>query len=226
MSILEHGYPRSQRERPARTLGTGPMPDDEPPSTSPSGTAGAPSGRRRALLDLVRERAYTRREQPFLLSSGAYSFDYVDLRRAVARGADLELAARAVLDLLDERGVVLEVIGGMTMGADPVAHAVALLGGGEWFSVRKAAKEHGSGRRVEGAELGPGRQAVLFEDTVTTGGSILEALAVVQETGAEVVLACTLLDRGDAAAVRFAAAGVPYEALLGYRDLGIEPIVP
>ena len=109
----------------------------------------------------------------------------------------------------------------MTMGADPVAHAVALLGGFDWFSVRKQEKHHGTGRRVEGASLGEGVRAVLFEDTVSTGRSALEALEVVRASGAEVVLACTLLDRGDEAAPAFAAAGVPYEALLTYRDLGL-----
>lgn len=179
---------------------------------------------RDALLAVVRERGYARREEPFLLSSGEYSHDYVDLRRALCRGADLALAARAVIERLSELDVLLDAIGGMTMGADPVAHAVAVLAGAEWFSVRKEPKGHGKGRRVEGAELGPGRRAVVFEDTVSTGGSILQALEVVLETGAEVPLACTLLDRGEAATARFEALGVPYAALLDYRDLGIDPV--
>lgn len=181
---------------------------------------------RDALLAVVRERGYARRDEPFLLSSGEYSHDYVDLRRAFCRGEHLALAARAVLERLAELDVVLDAIGGMTMGADPVAHAVAVLAGAEWFSVRKEAKGHGKGRRVEGADLGPGRRAVVFEDTVSTGGSILQALEVVRETGAEIPLACTLLDRGDAARARFEALGVPYAALLDYRDLGIDPVGP
>jgi orotate phosphoribosyltransferase len=186
---------------------------------------GAPGNRRGALLAVVRERGYQRREEPFRLSSGGLSHDYVDLRRAVARGEDLALAATAVLEHLAAAGIAFDAIGGMTMGADPVSHAAAVLGGVDWFSVRKEAKGHGSGRRVEGAELGPGRRVVLFEDTVSTGASFLQALGAVQETGAEVVVACTLLDRGDDARRRFAALGVPYTALLDYHDLAIEPIV-
>ncbi len=110
------------------------------------------------------------------------------------------------------------------MGADPVAHAVAMLTGTAWFSVRKAEKAHGSRRRIEGAELGPGVRAVVFEDTVSTSRSMLEALDVVEAAGAEVVLACTLLDRSDTAAALLAERSIPYLALLTYRDLGIEVI--
>jgi orotate phosphoribosyltransferase len=181
---------------------------------------------REALLAVVLERGYTRSDEPFRLSSGGTSHDYVDLRRAVARGKDLRLAAEAVVAALADRGIDFDVIGGMTMGADPVAHAVAVLTGTSWFSVRKAEKSHGSRRRIEGAEVGPGVRAVLFEDTVSTSRSLVEALDVVEASGASVALACTLLDRGDTAAPRLAERSVPYLALLSYRDLGIEPIVP
>ncbi len=189
-----------------------------------------PGGDGRArLLDLVRERGYRRSAEPLLLSSGGTSYDYVDLRRAFARGEDLRLAAEVVAaSVAAARGASpgFDAIGGMTMGADPVAHAVALLTSTEWFSVRKGEKAHGSRRRVEGAELGPGVRTVVFEDTVSTGRSLLEALDVVASTGAEVVLACSILDRGRLAAARFAELRVPYLALLDYGDLGIEAIDP
>jgi len=178
------------------------------------------------LLLVVAKRGYERRDEPFALSSGGFSHDYVDLRRAVARGPDLELAARAVLEVLGSASVVFDAIGGMTMGADPVAHAVALLSGREWFSVRKLPKDHGRGQRIEGAALGPGRAAVLFEDTVSTGSSIFSAYDAIVESGAKVVAACTLLDRGDAARERFAALGIRYVPVLTYKDLDIEPILP
>ena len=181
---------------------------------------------RHRLVELVRTRGYTRSAEPFRLSSGGYSRDYVDLRRAVAGGDDLRLAAEAVVAHLEAVGVGFTAIGGMTMGADPVAHAVAMVTGRRWFSVRKAEKSHGSRRRIEGAELGPGVAVVVFEDTVSTGGSLLDALDVVQATGAEVACCCTILDRSRSAGERFAARGVRYEALLGYADLGIEPIEP
>lgn len=191
--------------------------DDQHPSRlAPSLRAG--------LVELVLDRGYVRTEEPFRLSSGGTSRDYVDLRRAVARGDDLRLVAEAVLEHLAGLGAAFEAIGGMTMGADPVAHAAALVGGRSWFSVRKAEKAHGSKRRIEGADLGAGTRVVVFEDTVSTGRSLLEAVEVVAATGAEIVRCCTVLDRGEAARAAFAERGVPYGALLTYADLGIEPL--
>lgn len=192
--------------------------DERPSRLSPA--------RHERLVELVLERGYVRSKEPFRLSSGGTSRDYVDLRRAVARGDDLRLAAEAVLEHLGGPGAVFDAIGGMTMGADPVAHAAALLGGRSWFSVRKAEKAHGSKRRIEGAALGEGVRVVVFEDTVSTGASILEAYEVVAASGAEVVACCTLLDRGEVARAAFAERAVRYGALLTYVDLGIEPIGP
>lgn len=176
------------------------------------------------LLELVRTRAYQRSAVPFVLSSGATSYDYVDLRRAVARGEDLRLAAEALIDHLARLGVEYAAIGGMTMGSDPVAHAVALLSDKAWFAVRKGDKSHGSRRRVEGADL-DGTQVVVFDDTTSTGGSILEAYEVARAAGADVVHACSLLDRGDAARSAFSGLGVAYSSVLDYRDLGIDPVL-
>ncbi len=167
-------------------------PEHDGPVPPPTGA----DALREQLLALVLERGYTRRAEPFQLSSGGTSRDYVDLRRAVALGDDLRLGAEAVIAHVATLGVDFDVVGGMTMGADPVAHAVALLSGRAWFSVRKTEKQHGTRRRIEGGEVGPGVRVLLFEDTISTGRSILEALQVVRDAGAEVVLACTLLDRG------------------------------
>ena len=202
----------------------GPGAGGGPDSGSGAGSTGRIIDRR--LLALVRERGYERRDEPFSLSSGGVSRDYVDLRRAVARGASLEIAARAVIDRLAVERIDFDVIGGMTMGADPVAHAVALLSGRAWFSVRKAEKGHGRQQRIEGAELGPGVRAVVIEDTVSTGRSLFEALDVVAATGAEVVAACTILDRGGDMSRAMQGRRVPYVALLSYLDLGIDPILP
>jgi orotate phosphoribosyltransferase len=184
------------------------------------------TGEEQLLRALVLEKGYERREEPFVLSSGGTSRDYVDLRRAVSRGRDLELAARGVVHALERAGIGFDAIGGMTMGADPVAHAVALLTGTAWFSVRKAEKAHGTGRRIEGAVLGTGTRAVVFEDTVSTGRSLLEALEVVRASGAGVVALCTLLDRGEALSAELGSRGVdvPFVRLLTYRDLGISPL--
>ncbi|HVB06096.1 MAG TPA: hypothetical protein VNF07_07635 [Acidimicrobiales bacterium] len=174
------------------------------------------------LLEVVKERGYTRREEPFRLAAGGYSHDYVDMRRAVGAGEDLRRCAEAVIAALE--GVDYVAIGGMTMGADPLSHAVALLSGKRWYSVRKAEKDHGAGRRIEGSELGPATPVVVFEDTVSTGQSLLDALDVVKETGAPIAACLTVLDRGEVASRRFAERGVSYLPLLTYRDLGIEPL--
>ena len=205
-------------------------------ATAPSSTGAAPPATepgpalRDLLREIVMERGYERREEAFLLSSGGRSHDYVDLRRAVSRGADLEIAGRAVAESLDRSGIAFDVIGGMTMGADPVAHAVAMLTGTAWFSVRKAPKEHGTGRRTEGAALEEGIRAVVFEDTVSTGRSLLDALDVVQSSPVEVVAVCTMLDRGESLQAelerRNGAAPIPFVRVLTYEDLGIEPLAP
>lgn len=203
--------------------------DSAPPAseTDPARPDELPPEELRAeLLRLVRDRGLTRRAEPFALSSGGSSHDYVDLRRAVSRGDDLRLAAQAVVAALGREGARFDAIGGMTMGADPVAHAVAMLSSTAWFSVRKAEKAHGSRRRIEGAQLTSASRVVLFEDTVTTGRSLVEALDVVQESGAQVLLACTLLDRGDVAAPLVATRATRYLALLRYDDIGIDPVTP
>jgi orotate phosphoribosyltransferase len=184
------------------------------------------SASRSDLRDLVLAKGYERREEAFSLSSGGTSHDYVDLRRAVAEGADLALASRAVGEGLDAAGIEFDAIGGMTMGADPVAHGVAMLTGRAWFSVRKAPKDYGTGRRTEGAELAAGTRAVVFEDTVSTGRSLLEALDVVLATPAEVVAVCTMLDRGEGLSGKLAERGfeAPLVRLLTYDDLGIRPL--
>lgn len=198
--------------------------DGDDPAESTLSSAKRSEELRQDLLELTKTRGYLRSAEPFKLSSGALSHDYVDMRRAVALGQDLRLAAEAVIAELEREAIAYDVIGGMTMGADPVAHAVALLSGRGWYSVRKAEKGHGARNRVEGSKLGPGVRAVVFEDTTSTGRSILEALDVVLETGASVVLALTILDRGEQARAAFAARSTPYRFLLNYSDLGIEAI--
>ena len=176
------------------------------------------------VLDVVRRLGYVRREEAFQLSSGGWSHDYVDGKRALAGGAELRLAAEAVVATAAERGIAFDAVGGLTMGADPLAHAVAVVSGAKWFSVRKEPKGHGRQRAVEGAELGPGMSVLVVEDVVTTGRSILQALDAVEGTGATVVLAVTVLDRGDVAARALGDRGVDYAPLATYADLGIDPV--
>jgi orotate phosphoribosyltransferase len=191
------------------------------PTGLPSGPVPLPPERIAELRDLVLERGYERRDEPFTLSSGATSHDYVDCRHVVATGAALRMVSQALIDVVD---VTWEVVGGPTMGADPLAHGVSLLSGAPWFSVRKTAKGHGRGSWVEGHRLGPGDRVLAVEDTASTGGSLLGAIERINQTGARVVAAATVLDRSPRVAERFAAAGIPWFPLLCWDDLGIDPL--
>lgn len=118
-------------------------------------------------------------------------------------------------------------IGGLTMGADPVAFGVAAVAATRGrslrsFSVRKEAKDHGVTGRVAGA-LEPGDRVVVTEDTVTRGTSLMEAVDVVRAFGAEPVLITVVVDRGTTCEAMAAAAGVPYRPLLTAADLGFAP---
>lgn len=167
---------------------------------------------------------YHRSEEPFTLASGQLSHDYVDGKLAVARGADLRLVSEAVIAAA---GQPFDAVGGLTMGADALAHGVALVADCLWFSVRKEPKARGLNRFIEGARLEPGHRVVLVDDVVTTGGSIFQAYDKVrEETGAVVVAVVTLVDRGDVARRHFEALGVQFHALVTYTDLGIEPVGP
>jgi orotate phosphoribosyltransferase len=176
---------------------------------------------RRQLGALVRTQGYERRAEPFRLTSGGWSHDYVDGKYALASGSALSLASRAVIDVVAEP---FDVVGGPTMGADALAHGVALLSGAAWFSVRKEPKGHGRQAWVEGARLAEGARVVFVEDVVSTGRSLLRAIDRVLELGAVPVAAVTLVDRGPAVARRFADRGIRYEPLLTWTDIGIDPL--
>jgi orotate phosphoribosyltransferase len=176
---------------------------------------------RSALADLVRREGYEFRDPPFQLTSGGWSHDYVDGKHAVATGAGLRQASQAVIDVVDRS---FDAVGGPTMGADALAHGVALLSGSAWFSVRKEPKGHGRGAWVEGARLAPGDRVLVVEDVVSTGASLLRAVDRIRELGVDVVAATALLDRSPAVGARFAEAGIDWRPLLTWVDLGIAPL--
>jgi orotate phosphoribosyltransferase len=176
---------------------------------------------RRSLAELVREHGYERREEPFELSSGGWSHDYVDGKHAIAGGEALRLACQSVIDVV---AGPFDAVGGPTMGADALAHGVSLLSGAGWFSVRKEPKGHGRQAWVEGARLSAGDRVVFVEDVVSTGGSLLRAVDRVLDLGVVPVAAVTLLDRGPAAGRLFAERGIAYQSLLRWTDIGIEPL--
>jgi orotate phosphoribosyltransferase len=176
---------------------------------------------RQQLATLVRQQGYERRDEAFRLTSGGWSHDYVDGKYALARGSALALACQAVIDVVGEP---FDAVGGPTMGADALAHGVALLSGAGWFSVRKEPKGHGRQAWVEGSRLVEGAQVVFVEDVVSTGASLLRAIDRVLELGAAAVAAVTLLDRGPAVARRFQDRGIRYEPLLTWSDIGIDAL--
>jgi orotate phosphoribosyltransferase len=182
--------------------------------------------RRAQLLDVVRQRALTRFDEPKELASGELSTDFIDAKRGLSRGADLRLACRVIADSVAAAGIDFDAVGGLTLGADQFSHGVAtyLDDDHEWFVVRKKAKGRGTDQLVEGAVLSAGTRVLLVDDVVTTGGSIQKAYRNVLETGATVVAAVTLVDRSDMASAFFDSEGVAYLPLFTYLDLGIDPI--
>lgn len=158
-----------------------------------------------------------------VLSSGQEADYYVDLRRITLDGSAAPLVGQVMLDLTGD--VSYEAVGGLTLGADPVAtamlHAAAARGRAlDAFVVRKAEKRHGLQRRIEGPDVA-GRRVLAVEDTSTTGGSVLTAVEVLREVGAEVVGVAVVVDRDTGARERIEAAGVPYYAAYGLVELGL-----
>ncbi|MDT5018923.1 MAG: orotate phosphoribosyltransferase, partial [Mycobacterium sp.] len=176
-----------------------------------------------AAFDLIRTRGHERRAEPFKLVSGQLSHDYIDGKYAIDTGERLTIVSRAVADLATANGIEFDAVGGLTMGADPLAHGIAMVTGKAWFSVRKEQKTRGREQWIEGTRLEPGTRVMLVDDVISTGGSTEIALERVTAAGAVVTGVIPMVDRGDAAAKRFALRNIPFVALVTYRDLGIEP---
>ena len=158
-----------------------------------------------------------------LLSSGREADHYVDLRRITLDGQAAPLVGEVMLDLTAE--LDYEAVGGLTLGADPVAAAMlhAAAGRGrrlDAFVVRKSEKSHGLQRRVEGPDVA-GRRVLAVEDTSTTGASVLTAVEALRDEGAEVVAVAVIVDRATGARERIEQAGLTYRAAYGLTDLGL-----
>ncbi|MFD4786310.1 orotate phosphoribosyltransferase [Streptomyces sp. NPDC058459] len=182
-----------------------------------------PSGTRDGLLQQIKDKAVVHGR--VTLSSGLEADYYVDLRRVTLDGEAAPLVGQVLLDLTAD--LDFDAVGGLTMGADPVAaamlHAAAARGRKlDAFVVRKAAKAHGLQRRVEGPDIA-GRRVLVVEDTSTTGGSPLAAVEAVREAGAEVVGVATIVDRATGAAEKIeSGAGVPYRFAFSKDELGLD----
>lgn len=174
---------------------------------------------RAELHALVATRAF--RYGDFVLTSGRRSDYYVDGKQVTLDGRGLYLVARLALQRCRELQV--DAVGGLTLGADPIAGAVAALSGATErpiaaFIVRKQAKEHGTGRSIEGPPLQPGARVVLVDDTLTTGGSFLIARDRVVEAGAQVVEAFCVVDREEGGREALEGAGIPVFALFARSE--------
>jgi orotate phosphoribosyltransferase len=181
------------------------------------------AARRERLIELIKLRSF--QEGPeFKLASGKTSTFYFNMKPTMLDSEGSYLVASLILDQL--QGTDVDLIGGLEMGAVPIASSVAAVAFTEGrklsaFFVRKQAKEHGTQSLVEGLAKGEsmaGKKVVVVEDVTTTGGSALKAAEALKAAGAEIVRVITIVDRLDGASETFAAAGLPFEPLLTLSD--------
>lgn len=164
----------------------------------------------------------------FTLSSGQRSSYYIDARKTTMSAEGLELIGRLGLDLIRGRGWAPRSVGGLTMGADPVAYAVALASRQsppilDGFSVRKATKEHGTKRRVEG-NFDAGDQVVIVEDVLTSGGSAIQAVDAVRAEGGIVLGVLAVVDREQGGRQAIESKQIEVVTITTISRLGIDPI--
>ena len=162
----------------------------------------------------------------FTLTSGKKATYYIDLRRVSLDHRVAPLIGQVMVDLIADIPSV-DAVGGLTMGADPVAAAVLHQGVArglayDAFVVRKEPKDHGRGKQVEGPDL-EGKRVVVLEDTSTTGGSPLKAIEALLKVGAEIAAVAVVVDRATDAREVIEGAGYRYLAAIGLHDLGLEP---
>lgn len=172
------------------------------------------------LFALLRDKSV--RHGTFTLTSGRTSDFYVDARQTTLHGEGAWLVAKLLLERLREDVVG---VGGLTLGADPIACATAAVAWTQGrvlhaFLIRKAPKGHGTGRLVEGlANLPAGSKVAVVEDTTTTGGSLLAAVERAREAGLDVVQCITVVERQEGAREHLAEHGLVLEALATRADL-------
>ena len=177
------------------------------------------------LAELLRRRSI--RHGDFVLASGARSSYYIDCRPSTMSGEGQALIGRMGLAALRARGWRPRSVGGLTMGADPVAYAIARASVDQppaldAFSVRKQAKEHGTGKRVEG-NFAAGDEVVVIEDVITSGGSALQAIDAIRAEGGIVLGVLAVVDREQGGRAKLEAAGHPVLALTTATQLGLRP---
>lgn len=165
------------------------------------------------------------RRGDFVLASGQRSSYYIDCRQSTMSAEGMVLIGRMGLAAVRAAGWRPQAIGGLTMGADPVAYAVAAASFGtdleiDAFSVRKETKAYGTGRQIEG-NFQPGSDVVVVEDVITTGGSARKAISAVETAGGRVLGVLAVVDRGQGGREALEAGGVHVVALTTAIDLGL-----
>jgi len=176
------------------------------------------------LVELVKELAVVHGK--VTLSSGIEADYYVDLRRATLHHEAAPLIGKVMLDLIDSANLGhIDAVGGLTMGADPVATAILHQAAARGrvlnaFVVRKQAKQHGMARQVEGPDVA-GKNVVVLEDTSTTGASPLTAAEALQSAGANVLAIATVVDRNTGAKEAIESKGFRYYSAISLSDLGL-----
>ena len=176
---------------------------------------------RAALVALLASRSA--RRGTFTLASGRVSDFYVDCRLTTLSPDGLVLVGPLAHALLRSTGWTVDSVGGLTMGADPVSYAIAYASAQagtpvRCFAVRKEAKGHGMGKRIEGS-FRAGDRVMVIEDSMTTGGSALNAAAAIRAEGGQVIGALTLVDREEGAREALEAAGIPLVAFTTAAEL-------
>jgi len=174
---------------------------------------------REKLIQLIAERSFGRKK--IILASGRESDFYFDLKPTMFHPEGAALLARLILDRLSKLDV--DLVGGLEMGAVPLIASVSAFSfeAGKpipGFFVRKAAKDHGTKKRIDGIDSVAGKKVAILEDVTTTGGSAIQAVKEVRAAGAEVVLVLSIVDRLEGAAESFEQARVPFDALFTRRD--------
>ena len=175
------------------------------------------------LKDLLLSRSVRRGD--FVLASGRRSTYYIDARLTTMSGDGLAVVGGLGLDRLAVRGWTPRAVGGLTLGADPIAYALALTAKRrgqslDAFTVRKQAKEHGTGKRIEGC-FASGYPVVVVEDVLTTGSSARDAIAAVEREGGKVLGVMAVVDRQEGGREAIERAGYAVEAFLTVADLGL-----
>ncbi len=171
------------------------------------------------LLKAIRDKAY--RTGDFTLASGRKSDYYIDLKELTLDAAGCLLAGRAIYDRI--RDMDISAVGGMELGSVPISTSVCLVSALEGaplnnFIVRKEAKSHGTGKRLEG-KVNPGDKVVVVEDVVSTGGSSVKAIEAVEQAGAFVEALVAIVDRQMGGAETFEKRGVRYIPLYTVTDI-------